>query len=413
MLVCLLNNRDSTWRDKLAEFLPSLNVTSDWDEFKKLPSPRLFLVHFEALPKIIDKLAKYKKLTWACIDEAHRIANRGTKQSRAAGRLSWVPHKLILTGTPIEKEPTNLFAQFRFLSPDVFGTNWEAFEKRYLEWPELPPADRVRGAAAWQARILQQRILRGRATFRQARMPEFVKLIKPYGWRLTKEDMGIKAPKITQVVVPLDRLTAGVYKELNKKRVIDRPGRWRATADLPGVLVGKRRQLASGFLFDDDGETHWFGKSKLTRLLTMVDQARKPVVVFTAWRPDFDRVTRALRRAGYNVAAVNGLTKKSDRPEAWRRFQQAEFDVIVCAGKVGGAGVDLWKANTGIIHSMGHSSIDFEQITSRLDSVDKTSAAEFFVLCSEGTVDMDLYDLVILKKSNANTVLNQLRRRSS
>lgn len=411
VLLTLLTNKDTTWLDNLRTHLPWLNVTTDWEEFKSLPAPRLFLIHFDVFPRIIKKLCKYKRVNWMGIDEAHRISKRGTKQSKACARMSWVRRKLLLTGTPIEKQPTDLFAQFRFLDPEVFGTNWQTFEDEYMDFRKIGMEHTPKGSMAWQKRLLQQRILRSKAKFKASKLPQLIKLIKPYSFRLEKSDVGILEPVVERIDVPMFGTQRKLYEEMEKHSVVRLPTGERSMAELKITQIMKLRQIASGFLYDDDEEVHEVGRAKLRRLRQLVAQASKPVVIFTAFRPDTEAVSRLMTDEGYDAITVHGGIDRKKRPDIWRRFQRAQFDVIVCQIKTGGVGVDLWKANTAIVHSMGHSYIDFDQAKARLDSRDKNKPASIKVLCVANTVDEDIFDLVVMKRLNGNAVLTKLKRR--
>jgi len=415
LLVTLLTNRDSTWLDALNEFLPQVNVTSDWEEFKKLPAPRILLVHYEMLPKLINKLVKYKKFNWACVDEAQRISNRGNQASRAMARMSWVERRLALTGTPQEVRETDYFGIFKFLDPDVFGTNWAKFEKRYMEWPLVDFEHAPAGSALWQKKTLQQRILKNKATFRENRRQEFLDKLKPYCVRLTQEDVGIKKAKVTKVSVPMSPLQRKVYDSMKKDSFSYLPTRRkgrarRVTAALAITNIAKRRQIATGFVYDDDERLHDLSDTKLQETLRLVDRLSKPVVIFTAFRPDNDLVYEAMVEEGYDVVQVNGSTKKKLRPQIWRDFQKGRYDVAVVQTRTGGVGVDLWKANNAIVYSMTHSYRDWDQALSRLSAKGKKWPTEFFVLCSENSIDEDLFDLVIVKKFNTERTLKHLKR---
>lgn len=411
VLMCILNNRDSTWMDKLTEYLPQLNVTTNWDEFKKLPCPRLFLVHYEAFPKLIKKIAKFKAINWMTIDEAHKISRRGTKQSRAAARMSWVSWRMILTGTPIEKKPTDMFGQFRFLDPELFGTNWAEFENEYLDFATVDMTHAPPGSALWQRKMLQQRILRGKAKFNPEKLIQFTELIKPYSMRVTKIDVGILEPIIKKVVVPMLGAQRRYYEAMEKHSVVRLDTGQRVISPLAVTNIMKCRQLASGFVYDDDGDCHYVGDAKLRRLKTLVEQSKLPIVIFTAFKPDNERIGKALRGMGYDVAIVTGSTKKKLRPEIWRQHQRGQHDITLVQIKTGGVGVDLWKANTAIVHSMGHSYIDFDQAKSRLDNRDKIKPSTIWVICAENTIDEDIHELVIVKRLTSEEVLSQLKQR--
>lgn len=410
VLVCLLNNKDSTWRDKLAQFLPWLNVTDDWETFKKLPFPKLLLVHFETLHNVAKKLQKPKWITFAIIDEAHRLKARGTRQSRAAAKLYARGRKrLILTGTPIEKQPKDLWAQFRFLEPELFGS-WKTFEDKFMDVRKIDMEGVRPGTARWQIKVMQQGMLRSRAPFKWDKLSELLDLIKPYALRLTKEDVGILPPKIVRVSVPIVGEQRRLYDRMKKHSVIRLEDGSRAMAPLTVTNIIKRRQLVSGFVYDDDGECHTVGDAKLRKLVRLFDRLPKPVAVFGVFTPEIDAIVAALRAEGYRIARVDGSTKKKDRPNLWRNFQRTRYDGIVCQTRVGGVGVDLWKASYAIAHSISHSSIDFDQMKSRLDAKGKKAAAKIYVLCGNATIDEDLYDMVVEKGLTSEEVLKQLKK---
>jgi len=410
VLVCLLNNKDSTWRDKIAEFLPWLNVTDDWETFKKLPFPKLFLVHFDTLHTVAKKLQKPKWITFAIIDEAHRLKARGTRQSRAAAKLYAAGRKrLILTGTPIEKQPKDLWAQFRFLEPTLFGS-WRQFEDKFMDVTKIDMKGVMPGTVRWQVKVMQQGMLRSRAPFKWHKLPALIKLISPYAMRLTKEEVGILPPKIIKISVPIDGEQRRIYDRMKKHSVVRLGDGARAMAPMTVTNIIKRRQIASGFIYDDDGDCHTVGDAKLRRLIRLFNRLPKPVAVFGVFTPEIDAMVAALRAEGYRIARVDGSIKKKDRPDLWRNFQKARYDGIVCQTKVGGVGVDLWKASYAIAHSISHSSIDFDQMKSRLDAKDKNKPAKIYVLCADATIDDDLFDMVVEKGLTSQEVLSKLKK---
>jgi superfamily II DNA or RNA helicase len=410
VLVCLLNNKDSTWRHNLTSRLPWLNVTEDWEKFKALPFPKLLLVHFESLHPIAKKLQKPKWITFAIIDEAHRLKARGTRLSRAAAKLYQLGRKrLILTGTPIEKQPKDLWAQFRFLAPDVFGS-WREFEDEFLDVAKIDMTGVKPGTARWQIKVMQQGMLRSRAPFKWEKLPQLLEMIKPYALRMTKRDAGILEPIIRKVSVPIVGEQRRLYDRMKKHSVVRLDDGSRAIAPLTVTNIVKRRQLASGFIYDDDGECHYVGDAKLRKLLRLFDRLPKPIAIFAVFTPEIEAIAKALRKGGYRIATVTGATKKRERPKIWQGFQKARYDGIVCQTRVGGTGVDLWKGDYAIAHSISHSSIDFDQMKSRMDAKGKEKAATIYVLCGSATIDDDLYDMVVEKGLTSEEVLKQLKK---
>ncbi len=61
---------------------------------------------------------------YVILDEAQAIKNPGAKQTKAIKKLKAV-HKIIMTGTPIENDLTNLWSLFDFLNKGLLGTSDE------------------------------------------------------------------------------------------------------------------------------------------------------------------------------------------------------------------------------------------------------------------------------------------------
>jgi len=65
-------------------------------------------------------------------DESQRIKTHDAAQSKAMHQLGdKARYKLILSGTPVQNEAIDIFSQYRFLDPTIFGTNFYAFRSRY------------------------------------------------------------------------------------------------------------------------------------------------------------------------------------------------------------------------------------------------------------------------------------------
>lgn len=406
VLVCLLNNKETTWKDNLQKSLPWLNLTEDWEEFKKLPFPKLYLTHHDELHTTAKKIKGKKWINFAIVDEAHKWKARGSRMSRAGAKLSGIKKRLILTGTPIEKQPKDLWGQFRFLCPDLFGS-WKEFEDEFMDVRKIDMEGVAPGSARWQIKIMQQGMLRSRAPFRPEKMPKLLEMIKPYCIRLTKEDVGILAPIIQKIQVPLGPYQRRLYDRMKRDSIIKLNG-CRSMATMKVTNIIKRREIASGFVFDDDGDYHHIGDAKLDRLIRLFELLPKPIVIFTEFKPENDLIASVLRDMGYSIETLTGKDKKT-RAKTQRAFQAAQLDGVVCQSRAGGTGVDLWRANYAIVHSMGYSSITFDQMKSRLDAKHKKKAAKIFVLVASATIDEDLYDLVIDKSLDAKSVLAQLK----
>lgn len=413
LLVGILNNKESTWLHHLQK-VEGLQVFTDFVAFRKAKGHRLFVTHFEQLVSLIGKLVKYRKFNWAAVDEAHRLYDAGSAQSRAMARLHWIERKVIMTGTPMEKRPTDFFGQFKFLDPSVFGTNKGEFEEEWMDWRKLDfndPLGPKPGGPAFKEKMKLQRILKSKAQFKWDRIDEFVELIADYCIRIEKTDVGIIPPTIELKPFKLDRRMEELYRQMEEESWVDLPDGAEVLATMPATYRMKLRQLACGFIYDGDGEPVWLSDSKVNRVFELFESMPKPVVIFCAFVPELERLVSVLEAGGYDVASVYGGTPKKKRPALWKAFQGAQLDAIVCQLRAGGVGVDLWKGSYGIVSSMEYSSIVWDQAKARMDSREKSVPAHITVLAAKSTIDEELFDLLEKKGLETKTVLQRLKRR--
>ncbi len=78
-----------------------------------------------------ETLLKYPIDCVIC-DESHRIKAPNSKCSLFLTRLGKkVENRYLFTGTPNPETPLDVYAQYRFLEPSIFGTNFYKFRERY------------------------------------------------------------------------------------------------------------------------------------------------------------------------------------------------------------------------------------------------------------------------------------------
>jgi len=95
----------------------------------KTERPLFVLVNFEQSWRIPELVTEWN---YVIVDESHRIKSPTSKQSKAIADLGTrANYRLILSGTPVGNTPLDLWAQFRFLKPEVFGNNWWKFKNHY------------------------------------------------------------------------------------------------------------------------------------------------------------------------------------------------------------------------------------------------------------------------------------------
>lgn len=105
------------------------------DDLEKWPFPALqvAVINYESTWRdgIFERLQQFNADLIIC-DESQRIKTHDAAQSKAMHRLGdQARYKLILSGTPVQNDAMDIFSQYRFLDPTIFGQNYYTFRNRY------------------------------------------------------------------------------------------------------------------------------------------------------------------------------------------------------------------------------------------------------------------------------------------
>lgn len=383
--------------------------------------PRLLLLHYEGIrPKGLVEKIRRRPLTFVGYDESQRIKNRSSKDSRVAAKLrSCGECRVILTGTPMDDNPAEMWAQFRFLNEDVFGTVWKDFEDEFFE-PLTDKAQELKerlgeikpGTARWQMMIRQLNIASGRREFDFDTIEDFLDLVTPYAMRVTKAALNLPPLRLHRVPIAMWGEQRRIYEDVSRD-MVTRLGRSKLTTPMRVTQLGRLHQICGGYVPDDDANIHEVGRAKMRRLLAMIERKRKPIVVFAKYRTEIEEIRRELIDRDYVVEVITGKTPKRQRPHIIDQFQRGLIDVLVAQERTGGVGIDLFRSSLAIFYSMTYSRVDFEQALSRLHRRGQEFAVDVYLLFIAATVDEDVFEAILNKDRITKKVLIQLEQRRS
>src|SRR6185436_2822124 len=182
------------WQREAANFAPRLQVMAltSGDERhalrREVPSHDLVITNYALLRRDLEHWRKIP-LRAAILDEAQFIKNPNAAVSRAVLELQ-APHRLALTGTPIENRALDLWSIMSFVNPGYLGRR-ASFTLRY-DRPDAP--DRIEERrecelTAGQRKLYLAELMRGRETLA----------------RLKRSEGGVMANKI-EILATLTRL---------------------------------------------------------------------------------------------------------------------------------------------------------------------------------------------------------------
>jgi SNF2 family DNA or RNA helicase len=411
LCVVPLTNIETTWENAVRLELPAWTVCRSIDEYQKARGKRVLLLHYEAVPALIKKL---RRIRWGLVlyDEAQRIKERATLASRRAYMLRNSERRWALTGTPLDDDPSDLWAIMRFVDTRCFGDRWADFDKAYMRQPTIDIKKYRPGSVMFQRMQMALRIQKRKLGFDFDKLPQFMERLRPYALRIGADVMNLPALRVHNVPVMMTGTQARVYDDMERDFVVKlRSSRTMAALRLTQIV--KLQQIAGGYLIDDDGETHRLPGAKARKLNHILNQlARWPVVIFCKYREELEICREVVERYTERVEVLYGKVKdkKNDkaRTSMLQRFQAGETDCLIVQVKTGGVGVDLFRSNFAIAYSLPWSFIDYDQMRKRFHRYGQESDCDLFLLTAYRTIDEDILTAIDTKSKVNEVVVKRL-----
>jgi len=313
------------------------------------------------------------------MDESHRIKSPGGVASRYCSRLSdRVAHRVALTGTPMSHSPLDIYAQYRAIDKDIYGTSFTRFRSRYAV---MGGFNRMQ-VVAYQHEDELRRLFYSRA------------------YRVESDDV-LDLPSTLSINLMCDLGTKGrrLYQDVADQFVADVEGGQITASNALSRLL-RLQQITSGYGRLEDGTDVEIDDSKAKVLEdTLTDIGNEPVVVFTRFIHDLDVVHRVAAKVGIPSYEVSG-----------RRKDLSEWTSGVLAVQIqaGGLGLDLTRARYAIYYSLGFSLGDYSQSMARLHRPGQSAPVEYIHILASGTVDEQVMDALARREAVVDHILKEV-----
>ncbi len=326
------------WRKEIERFAPELRTLvhqgstrlKDKQTFVETCQTYDVVLTSFALARLDEKLLQGLKWHRVVVDEAQNIKNPQAAQTRAILKLA-APHRLALTGTPVENRLRDLWSIFNFLNPGYLGK--EAQFRKTFEMPIYKNNDQAKSTTLKQ--LVEPFILRRVKTDKRIidDLPD--KIEQKMYCTLTPEQASL-----------YEAVVKDVAEQLNEAEGIQRRGLILST------LLKLKQICNHPAQFLQDGSAFAAERShKLQRLGEMIEEvidSGESALIFT----QFTEIGGALERylehnQHYNTYYLHGGTSVSRRDQMVAEFQDPETEpsLFILSLRAGGVGLNLTKAN--------------------------------------------------------------------
>ena len=333
--------------------------------------------------------------TLMAVDESTTVKTPTAKRTKNIIDLGkYAKYKRILTGSPVTKNPLDLYSQCEFLDPYLLDfTSYYAFRNRYAEMKTM----HIRGRSIQVVNEFKN-------------LGELSDTLGNFSYRVLKEDCLDLPDKIfTKRHISLTPDQFKVYQQMKKQAIAVLNGKVTSTMTVLTQLM-RLHQITCGHFTADDGTTQLLPNNRISELMNILEETEGKAIIWANYQRDVNQIIQAIVKEYGEESVVDyyGLTPQDERQENIKKFQNGdECRFLVGTPQTGGYGITLTKANTVIYFSNGYDLEKRLQSEDRAHRIGQKKAVTYIDIICEDTVDEKIVKALREKINIASEVLGE------
>jgi DNA excision repair protein ERCC-6 len=373
--------------------------------------------------------------SYSVLDEAQKIRNPDADVTLACKRLR-TPHRLALSGTPIQNDLKELWSLFDFVFPGRLGT-LPAFEQEF--------ADPVRRGGYSNASPMQVQL-----AYRCALVLR--ELINPYLLRRQKKDVKevsrmpgktehvlfcrlsqrqrmlyesfLHSDEVTKVIRGSNQMFSAITvlrKICNHADLVCDPDKSSFDSFMKNGFVKEADLYGDDDDFSDSDDEIGNGESLtersgklevLSKILPLWHKQGHRVLIFCQWKKMLNIIQHYTQQQGWKFGRLDGNTNVASRQRLVDEFNTDDsYFGMLCTTRTGGVGLNLTGANRVILYDPDWNPQTDAQARARAWRFGQEREVTIYRLITAGTVEEKIYQRQIFKTALSNKVLQDPRQR--
>ncbi len=329
------------------------------------------------------------------IDESTTIKNPKAKRTKSILLLSKnAKYRRIMTGSPVTKNPLDLYTQCYFLDP--FHLNHESYYSFRMRYAIMKTAN-ISGR--------QIQLVSG---FKN--LGELSEKLKPFSYRVLKEDCLDLPDKIymkRQINLTPDQKK--LYEQMRKEALATLNGKRVTTVNALTQLM-RLHQITCGHFTSDDDVTQPIKNNRIGELMDVLEEIEGKAIIWAHYQYDINTIIKEVEKVHGPGSIVDyyGLTPQDERQKNIKKFQNDDkCRFIVGTPQTGGYGITLTAANTVIYYSNGYDLEKRLQSEDRAHRIGQKRSVTYVDILADETVDEKIVKSLRKKINIASEVLGE------
>jgi len=381
------------WENELDKFCPALKYHTYYGNMRSFDDSHfekfdIILTSYGVVRIDIEHLAKFN-WHYIILDESQAIKNPDAQVTKSLQLLK-AKNRLILSGTPVQNNTYDLFAQFNFINPGFLGHR-EFFKREFAT-----PIDK------YGEKLKSEQLRR---------------MIYPFMLRRTKEQVAPELPDKTETILwcSMNKAQRGMYDDYKNYyrnmllKKIDDEGMGKSGIYILEGLLRLRQICDHPLLIKGDAEAT--GESVKTEELLREIQENSgghKLLVFSQFTEMLAIIRKELDTIGLSYCYLDGSTPGEKRKAEVKRFQEDEsIKIFLVSLKAGGVGLNLTAADYVYLVDPWWNPATEQQAIDRTHRIGQTRKIFAYKMICKDTVEEKILQLQQKKKSLADELISE------
>lgn len=381
------------WAKQVKKWMPEAadNVYVSPTKFPKLGDGCTVIVTNYSKMLNNSTLERYRTVLWdvLVVDECHRIKNPTSKTTVAIKSLPSL-NRIGLTGTPIMRNPEDLWSIGHFLNPDYFGTSFNIFTRMFCHFEETFWGDKNMGL-----------------TKNKERADMLRQVLDVFMVRQAGNTFGVNCHE-NVVSLKMYPDQARLYSEVQQLAVKALQARDITIANGMGQVTKLQQTTTVPQLFDikHNPKFEWI-------LDLLEDNPDMKILVFSRFRKAIEHLNVYLEEKKITVATIHGEVEDEERESSKQKFCN-DPKCRVMSGTYGALGesVDQLQTVCNVVVMLDRmwNPEDNNQAIGRLYRRGQKKDVQVYVLECLGTIDEKIGSVNLRKMQDIRSILDYGRK---